>query len=244
DEVRDIDWNVTARAGIPFVKLYREERELTVLIAVDVSYSGVFGTTGQEKNELAAELAALIAFSAIRNNDNVGLILFSREVELYLPPKKGKKHVLRVIRELLGHRPESRGTSLAEALRFIGRIQRRRATVFLISDFLDEGFEKALAATRAKHDVVAVRTSDRRERELPDVGLITFEDPETGEIGIVDTRSRRVREKFHARALEADRKLAELLRFLEIDHLEIRTGESYIEKLRSFFREREKKRYR
>jgi uncharacterized protein (DUF58 family) len=264
DEVRDIDWNVTARTGVPFIKLFREERELTVMLLVDVSRSEHFGTIAldahasssprrdssgaaavcQQKNELAAEFSALIAFSAIKSGDKVGLILFSDHVELFIPPKKGKKHVLRVIRELLGFRPTSAGTNLSEALRFLGRVQKRKATVFVVSDFLDRGFERTLSAARAKHDVVAVRTSDARERELPDVGLLALEDPETGAIVVVDSSSRRVRQTFRIRCAEEETKLQNLLAFLEVDRLEIRTGLPYVRELTNFFRLRQKKRFR
>jgi uncharacterized protein (DUF58 family) len=244
DEVRTIDWNVTARAGAPFVKTYREERELTVFALVDVSPSEQFGSGRQQKAELAAEFSALIAFAAIRNGDKFGLILFSDEVEKYVPPKKGKKHVLRVVRELLAHEPRSPGTDIAEALRFLARVQRRRATVFLISDFIASGFEKDLSAVRAKHDVIAVRTSDRREVEMPDAGLITLEDAETGEIVVVDSRSARVRRLFQGRAQEERSQQDSLMRSLEVDELEITTGKDYVHELSRFFKKREKKMFR
>ncbi len=244
DEIRTIDWNVTARTGTPFVKTYREERELTVLCLVDVSPSEHFGSGRQQKNELAAEFSALISFAAIRNGDKVGLILFSDEVELYVPPKKGKKHVLRVIRELLAHEPRSRGTDVAEALRFLARVQRRRATAFLVSDFISADFEKDLSAVRAKHDIIAVRTSDRREVELPSAGLLTLEDAETGEVIVVDSRSARVRRLFESRTQEDRSRQDSLLRSLKVDELEITTGKSYVDELSRFFRLREKKMYR
>jgi len=244
DEIRTIDWNVTARAGAPFVKTFREERELTVVTLVDVSPSERFGSGAQQKIELAAEFSAVIAFSAIRNGDKVGTILFTDEVEKYIPPKKGKKHVLRVIRELLTFRPESQGTDVEEALRFLAKVIRRRATVFLISDFLADNFEKALAAVRGKHDVIAVRTSDPREATLPDVGLVTLQDAETGEVVVADSRSARVREMFHSRSAELRTRQDDLLRSLEIDQLEITTGKPYIRELSNFFRMREKKMYR
>jgi len=244
DDVRTIDWNVTARAGHPFVKTYREERELTVLTLVDVSPSERYGSGGQQKVELAAEFSAVIAFSAIRSGDKVGTIFFTDQVEKYIPPKKGTKHVLRVIRELLTFRPASRGTDVAEALRFLAKVQRRRATVFLISDFIATDFEKALAAAQGKHDVIAVRTSDPREIAMPDVGLLTLEDAETGETVVVDSRSPRVRELFQARGQAERGQQDELLRSLKIDELEITTGKSYINELSRFFRMREKKMYR
>ncbi len=244
DEVRTIDWNVTARAGQPFVKSYREERELTVFALVDVSPSEHFGSGQQQKNELAAEFSALIAFSAIRNGDKFGLVLFTDRVELYIPPKKGKKHVLRVIRELLTHEPQSQGTDIAEALRFLARVQRRRATVFLTSDFISEDYEKDLSAVRAKHDLIAVRTSDRREIELPDAGLMALEDAETGEVVVVDSRSARIRRIFEDRTHEERSRHDTMLRSLEVDELEITTGKDYVQSLSNFFRLREKKMYR
>ncbi|MBI4601324.1 MAG: DUF58 domain-containing protein [Planctomycetes bacterium] len=244
DEIRTIDWNVTARAGHPYVKRYREERELTVMTLVDVSPSERFGSGRQEKSELAAEFSAVIAFSAIRNGDKVGTILFSDQVEKYIPPKKGKKHVLRLVREILDFRPRSRGTDVREALRFLAKVLKRRATVFLISDFIAADFEKALAAVRGKHDVIAVRTSDPREASLPDIGLITLEDAETGEVVVVDSRSARVRDLFQSRGAAERSRQDELLRSLKIDELEITTGKPYIKELSSFFRMREKKMYR
>ena len=244
DEIRQIDWNVTARTGAPFVKLYREERELTVVVLVDVSPSDQFGTGAQQKNELAAEFSAVIAFSAIRNNDKVGLVLFTDEVEMYIPPKKGKKHVLRVIRELLTYEPKSRGTDIAEALRFLAQVTRRRSTIFLISDFIAADYEKSLAAVKSKHDVIAVRTSDPREVEFPDVGLVTLEDAETGEIMVIDSRSARIRNLFESRVQEERSRQDHFLRSLNVDELEIRTGKEYINELTNLFRLREKKMYR
>jgi uncharacterized protein (DUF58 family) len=244
DEIRTIDWNVTARAGHPYVKVFREERELTVVTLVDVSLSERFGSGPQEKAELAAEFSAVIAFSAIRNGDKVGTMLFTDRVEKYIPPKKGKSHVLRLIREILDFRPQHRGTDLEAALGFLAKVLRRRATVFLISDFIAADFERALAAVRGKHDVIAVRTSDPRETQLPDVGLITLEDAETGEVVVVDSRSRRVRDLFQSRGAAARSEQDDLLRSLEIDELEITTGKPYIKELSNFFKMREKKMYR
>lgn len=244
DEIRTIDWNVTARTGHPYVKRYREERELTVVTLVDVSLSERFGSGLQQKAELAAEFSAVVAFSAIRNGDKVGTILFTDRVEKYIPPKKGKKHVLRVIREILDFRPASRGTNVEEALRFLARVLKRRATVFLISDFIATDFEKALAAVRGKHDIIAIRTSDPREAELPDVGLISLEDSETGEVVVVDSRSSRVRKLFESRGVAERSQQDDLLRSLKIDELEITTGKPYIKELSNFFKMRGKKMYR
>ncbi len=244
DEIRTIDWNVTARAGHPYVKRYREERELTVVTLVDVSPSERFGSGTQQKAELAAEFSAVISFSAIRNGDKVGTVLFTDRVEKYIPPKKGKKHVLRLIREILEFRPESRGTNIEAALRFLGKVLKRRATVFLISDFISADFEKPLAVVRGKHDVIAVRTSDPREAALPDVGLIALEDAETGEVVVVDSRSSRIRQLFQSGARSERSRQDELLRSLKIDELEISTGRPYIKELSRFFKMREKKMYR
>jgi len=244
DEIRSIDWNVTARAGHPFVKLFREERELTVVTLVDVSPSERFGSGSQEKAELAAELSAVLTFSAIRNGDKVGTILFTDVVEKFIPPKKGKQHVLRLIREILDFKPRSRGTDLEEALRYLAKVLRRRATVFLISDFIATDYEKALAAVRGKHDLIAVRISDPRETDLPDAGLITLEDAETGEVVVVDSRSAKTRELFRSRAADARTRQDDLLKSLKIDELEVTTGKPYIHELSNFFRMREKKMYR
>ena len=244
DEIRTIDWNVTARTGAPYVKTFREERELTVVTLVDVSPSERFGSGGQQKVDLAAEFSAVIAFSAIRNGDKVGTILFTDEVEKYIPPKKGTKHVLRLIRELLTFKPRSKGTNLEEALKFLAKVLRRKATVFVISDFIAEDFEKALAAVRGKHDVIAVRTGDPREAALPDVGLLALEDAETGEIVVVDSRSARIRDLFKSRGEDEKNRQDELLRSLKIDELELTTDKPYIKDLSNFFRMREKKMYR
>ncbi|HBD97773.1 MAG TPA: DUF58 domain-containing protein, partial [Gemmatimonadetes bacterium] len=179
DDIRSIDWNVTARTGSPFVKVFEEERELTVMLVVDVSASGDFGTQERLKGEVAVEICALLAFSAIKNNDKVGLIIFSDHVEKFVPPSKGKRHVLRVLRELLYHRPEGRGTDITAALDYLNHVQRKRAVTFLVSDFRDAGFEKSLAVAGRRHDMIAVRVGDLREREIPSVGLLELEDPET-----------------------------------------------------------------
>jgi uncharacterized protein (DUF58 family) len=241
DEVRAIDWNVTARAGSPHVKTFREERELTILLLVDVSRSEFFGSTSQKKSDLVAEFAALVSLAALRNGDKVGLVLFSDRVEQYTPPKKGRRHALRLIRDLLAFTPESRGTSLSEALSFAGKVHRRRAVVFLISDFVDEGFERDLAAARSRHDVIAVRVGDPRERELPGVGLVTLEDAETGETIVVDTSSASFRAQFSAGGGESRRRQDDLLRALRVDELSITTGKDYVPELNRFFRMREKR---
>jgi len=241
DEVRSIDWNVTARAGWPHVKTYREERELTVILLVDVSSSEMFCSATQGKNELLAEFSALIALAALRNDDKIGLALFSEKVERFLPPKKGRRHVLRLIRDLLAYVPESRGTDLASALSFIGKVQRRRAVVFLLSDFIAEDFRRDLAAARSRHDVIAVRVGDPREREFPDAGLLELEDAETGALVTVDTANARFRERFAAEGATSRKEQQNLLRSLAVEGLDITTGRDYIRELSRFFRLREKR---
>ena len=244
DDVRSIDWNVTARQGRPFVKRYREERELTVMLAVDISPSEQFGSGAQRKSELAAEFSAMIAFSAIRNNDKTGLLLFTDRVERFISPKKGRSHVLRLIREVLGFQPEGRGTDLVGALEYMGRVMQRRTVVFVVSDFLAEGYDRDLAALRSRHDIIAVRTQDPREASLPNVGLVTLQDAETGELVVVDTRSARVRDGFARHGSDHRARHDFLLRSLKIDELAIETGKDYVHQLQHFFRMREKRMYR
>ena len=200
DDIRTIDWNVTARMGHPFIKRFIEERELTVLLAVDCSGSHQFGTRAQQKREVAAELAAVLAFSAISNNDRVGLVQFTDRIERFLPPRKGTRHVLRLIRDVLFYQPEHRGTSLREGLDFLNRVLHRRTIVFLLSDFLDRGFESSFKRTGRRHDLIAIRISDPREEDLPAVGLLELEDAETGERLLLDTNSAAVRDAFRAAA--------------------------------------------
>ena len=241
DDVRSIDWNVTARAGRPFIKKYREERELTVIFLVDLSASGNFGSIGQTKNELAAEICALLAFAAIRNNDKVGLIVFTDQVEMFIPPGKGVRHVLRVIREILSFRPGRTGTDLGAALDYLGRVQSRTAVVFLISDFQADGFERSLRVVGRKHDLIALCVSDRRESSLPDVGLMELEDAETGETVLIDTGSREVRERFDDLSARQTAALSELFRSAGIDRIHIRTGTAYLREVLDFFRRRERR---
>jgi uncharacterized protein (DUF58 family) len=238
DDIRAIDWNVTARTGSPFVKVFEEERELTVMLVVDASASGEFGTIERMKGEIAVELCAVLAFSAIKNNDKVGLIIFSDRIEKFVPPRKGRQHVLRVLRELLYFEPEGRGTDIAAALEYLTHVVRRRAVVFLVSDFLSEGFAKGLSVAGRRHDVVAIRMSDRRELELPPVGYVEFEDAESGEHTLVNTSDRRFRVAFKANAERARRSLEGIFRKTKVDVIEVRTGEPYVEPLMQFFRER------
>ena len=238
DDVRSIDWNVTARVGSPFVKVFDEERELTVMLVVDASASGAFGSQNQMKGEVGVEVSALLAFAAIKNNDRVGLLIFTDEVEVFIPPKKGRKHVLRVIRELLYHRPRGRGTSLATALEYLNRLMHRRSVVFAISDFFDQDYERALQLVSRRHDLVALSLVDPREQELPDVGFITLEDAESGEQIIVDSGSAEVRSLFAQRQEQAEAKRQQLFRKLGIDHIPIDATKSYVDPLVQFFRGR------
>jgi uncharacterized protein (DUF58 family) len=240
DDIRHIDWNVTARTGIPHVKRYVEQRELTVFFAVDVSASSLFGSVKRRKRPLEAIVTAILAFSAIRNNDRVGLMLFSDNVELFLPAKKGRKHGLRVIRELI-REPERRGTDITLALQTLNRLQRRKCIVFLISDFQQEGIRKALAVTARRHDLIAISVTDPREVKVPNVGMLTLEDAETGATLLVDTSSGRVRNALEQRLRERREKLYRLLSSLKIDQIELRTDEDFSVPLINFFSTRIKR---
>jgi uncharacterized protein (DUF58 family) len=239
DDIRLIDWNVSARMNDTYIKLFTEEREMTVILLVDMSASGRFGSRVQEKRELAAEVAAVLAFSAIRNNDRVGLVIFTGEVEHFVPPKKGKKHVLRVISEILSFEPKSPSTNIAGALQFVGRIARRRAVTFLISDFLapTETYERALRITARRHDLVPVSVTDPLELALPDVGLVELCDPETGDVVVFDTSGPEAR-AFAAAAKRAVAERESLFRRLDMDALRVSTDKSYLPALTSFFEAR------
>jgi len=244
DDVRTIDWNVTSRMGHPFVKRFTEERELTVVLVVDASGSNGFGTGESTKMQLAAELSALLAFSAIRNNDRVGLLLFTDRVELFLPPRRGREHGLRALRELLAIRPEGRGTRIAPALEYLQHVVRKRAVVFLVSDFQDEGYERILRVAAHRHDVVAIAISDPREHTLPAVGLIAVEDPETGETDVIDAGNAVVRRAY---AREAERSRAatrDALKASGVELLELSTGQPYELPLVRFFQERARRAHR
>ncbi|MEY2479232.1 MAG: hypothetical protein QOI04_159 [Verrucomicrobiota bacterium] len=241
DEIRAIDWNVTARLGTAYVKKFTEERELTVVLVVDVSASGNFGSASQSKRELAAEVACLLAFSAIRNNDKVGLILFTDRVELFIPPKKGRSHTLRLIREILYFQPEGRGTEPALALDYLNKIVTRRAVVFFVSDFLASDFSKALAVSGRHHDFIAIHVEDEREKVLPNIGIITLEDAETGEQIEINTAERGTRTAFTNLAQEKRDELTRTLRRNNVDAISLRTGEDYLPALRSFFKQRERR---
>ncbi|MCX8037870.1 MAG: DUF58 domain-containing protein [Candidatus Sumerlaeia bacterium] len=238
DDIRTIDWNVTARTGRPYVKRYVEERDLTVMFCVDVSASGEFGTTDKTKQELAAEVCAVLAFSAIKNNDRVGLILFTDQVERYVPPKKGRTHALRVIRDLLNFQPTKHRTNIPGALDYLNRVLRRRAVVFLVSDFFGANLKKPLAIANRRHDLIALSVGDPREEAITPSGLMLFEDAETGEVVLVDTYDKRVRLGFEG-ASRSDHTQRELLfDSLAVDHVNLSTGRSYVKELRRLFEER------
>lgn len=242
DDVRLIDWNVSARARRLHVKRFQEERELTVLLAVDMSGSVDFGSGAQAKGEVAAELCALIAFCAIRNNDKVGLLIFTDRNELFIPPKKGRMQGLRVIREVLAFRAQHRRTDIAQAAEYVTKALTRRAIVFLVSDFMAEGFERPLGILGRKHDVIAVTIEDPREQTLPDVGLLELEDAETGRPFLLDTHHARGRAAYARRMRARREQLAELFPRLGVDHILIDTGQSHVEPLVRFFKERARRR--
>jgi uncharacterized protein (DUF58 family) len=250
DEVRTIDWNVTARAGRPFVKKFTEERELTILLVVDISASGNFGSGAQSKRDLAAELASLLAFSAIRNSDKVGLLLYTDRIEQFLPPKKGRRHVLRVVREILFHEPVGRGTDGVKALDVVNHVLHRRAIVFMISDFQSPGdptraigaMRRAMRQTNRRHDLVAVHIEDARERTLPDLGVLALQDSETGAVIELDTADPKVRSRFEREATERVRSLVNDFRAEGVDTLELDTNAPYLPALQRFFKSRERRR--
>lgn len=241
DDVRSIDWNVTARTGHPHVKVLAEERELTVMLMVDASGSGRFGSVTRFKNDLAAEMCAVLAFSAIKNNDKVGLIVFTDQIELYVPPSKGRKHVLRVIREVLYFRPKGRKTDIPSALHFMNSVLKRRAVVFVVSDFMADGYETALRIANRRHDVIAVAVTDPREETLPDVGFVCVRDAESGRETLVDTSDPAVRAAYEQAAQERARRREEIFRRTKVDSMRVRTDSSYVDEIYRFFRMREKR---
>lgn len=242
DDVRTIDWNVTARTGDPYVKRYVEERELTVMLMVDASSSGSFGSINRSKNEVAAELAALLAYSAIRSNDRVGLIIFTDQIEKFVPPKKGRQHVLRVIREILYFsKPEHSATNITAALEYLQKICTRRSVVFLISDFLSEEYDKALLLASKRHDLIPVTITDPREVELPDIGLLDLMDAETGERILIDTHDARIRKAFAFLGTSERDERTKKFRQVNAESLDIRTDASYVDELVRFFKRREHK---
>ena len=239
DEIRAIDWNVTARMNQPFVKTFVEERELVMMLLVDVSKSNDFGTKQQTKAEILAELAALLAFSAIRNNDKVGLINFTDQVENFIPPRKGKKHVLRLIHQILNVEPSGQATNIGLALEYLSRVQKRRSVVFLISDFRDENYEEWLQVINQKHDLIAIVVTDPSELSLPNVGLIELEDSETGFTLLLDTNNPQTQQSYIERGKQKVEQRQTLLRSNKIDQIEIRTDQSYVSPLRYFFQSRQ-----
>ena len=243
DDVRDIDWNVTARSSKPYIKVYEEERELTMMLLIDVSASRTFGSTERTKKNLITEIAAVLAFSAAQNNDKVGCIFFSDKIEKFIPPKKGKSHVLMIIRELLQFKPESNKTALSEAVRYLTNVNKKRCTTFILSDFINSAkdraaAEDALKIATGKHDLVGIRVWDPREAELPDVGIVELEDAETGRKVWVDSSSRRVREHYASSWLEREAQIEELLRRNRIDSTKISTDEDYVMALIKLFKQR------
>lgn len=238
DDVRNIDWNVTARLAHPYVKIFEEERELTVMLLVDVSGSNRFGTHVQFKEELAAEVAATLAFSAIANNDKVGVILFSDRIEKFIPPKKGRSHILRIIRELITFRPESNGTDLAQALGYFHNVIKRRCTAFLLSDFYDQGYTEALKLVARKHDLVALRLVDRREEHMENLGLVKFYDPESTETLWVDTSNTIFRHAIDERAATYSREVEATMRRYGVDMATMYTGEDFVKPLRTLLSRR------
>ncbi len=239
DGIRSIDWNVTARFNHPFVKVFEEERELTVVLLIDVSGSNLFGTHGQLKQEMITEMAATLSFSAIQNNDKVGVIFFSDKIEKFIPPKKGSSHILRIIRELIDFRAENNGTNIAEALRYLTNVIKKRATAFLISDFMDDGFEKAVQIANHKHDLIAIRITDRRETIMPNVGMVRMLDAETGKQMWIDTGSASVRRQLSRWAAEKSQELDTLFSRMGVDVVKAYTGEDYVKPLMNMFRKRE-----
>lgn len=238
DEIRTIDWNVTARLNHPYVKVFEEERELTVILLVDISGSDSFGSGEQLKKQQITEICAVLAFSAIQNNDKIGVIFFSDNVEKFIPPKKGKSHILRIIRELIEFEPVRRQTNINEALRYLINGVKKRSIAFLISDFIDDGYEKALKIANRKHDLVALRIYDPREKELPNMGLVPFRDAETNELAWINTGSAHVRNAYKAKALENEKRVKDLFRRSGVDHASIATNESYINPLITLFKRR------
>ncbi len=238
DDIRQIDWNVTARTGDPFIKVFEEEREQTLMLCVDISASGNFGSSNQSKMNLAIEICAVLAFSAIKNSDKVGLVLFSDEVEKVVPPKKGKTHVLRLIRELYTTQPKGKGTDIGNALSYINRLLNRRSIVVLASDFQDSNFDIELRITNQKHDLVSVIINDSMEEDLPNLGVLPLRDAETGRQVLVDTSSKKVRNAYKNRQMEHRKELADKLRKMKIDSISVYTNQSYVQSLMGFFTRR------
>lgn len=239
DDIRNIDWNVTARFNTPFVKVFEEERELTVMLLIDVSGSNNFGTNNQLKQDIVTEIAAVLSFSAIQNNDKVGVIFFSDKIEKFIPPKKGSSHILRIIRELIDFKSENNGTDISEALRYLSNIIKKKSTAFLISDFMDEGFDKAIQIANYKHDLIAIRVNDERENEIPNVGLVRMVDAETGKSRWIDTSSKKVREDYAKEIYFKSQNLDSLFGRYGVDSVKVYTGKDYVKPLMNLFKRRE-----
>jgi uncharacterized protein (DUF58 family) len=238
DDVRNIDWNVTARYSEPYVKVFEEERELTMMLMVDVSGSEMFGTVEQFKNEIVTEIAATLAFSATQNNDKIGLILFSDKVELYIPPKKGRSHVLRIIRELIEFKPESKRTNLAQALKFLSNVMKKKAIVFVLSDFIADDYQQTMKIVSGKHDVTGIRVYDKREEEIPNLGMVQMEDEETGELMLVNTASKRVRLDYGKYYQEKVNYYKDSFTKSGAGTIDCRVDESYVKKMLGYFKRR------
>jgi len=238
DDVRSIDWNVTARYNNPFVKVFEEEREMTVILLIDISGSSDFGTQTQLKREVATEIAAVLSFSAINNNDKIGVIFFSDKIEKFIPPKKGKSHILRIIRELITFKSESKKTNLEEALIYFNNVIKKRSVCFILSDFMDNNFDKSLKIARNKHDIIALRIHDEREEQLVDVGLMKVEDTETGNLKWVDTSNKTIRKEFRKNYLSFEKNIKQTLQNSAVDHIDIKTGKDYVKPLINFFKNR------
>ena len=238
DEIRTIDWNVTARFNEPFVKVFEEERQLTVMLLVDISASGMFGTRNQLKRETITELCAVLAFSAVSNNDQIGLILFSDKIEKFIPPKKGKSHILRIIRELINFEPTGKATDIALCLKYFTQMIKKKSIAFVLSDFMDEGFSDALKIASRKHDVVALKVHDKAEAELPNIGLAHFQDLETGEMKWINTSSKKVRKNYRLKQEEQEERVRQIFLKSKTDFAEIETDEEYIKPLMNLFKKR------
>lgn len=238
DDVRNIDWNVTARYSEPFVKVFEEERELTMMLMVDISGSELFGTDTQFKNEIITEIAATLSFSAMQNNDKIGLILFSDGIELFIPPKKGKSHVLRIIRELIEFKPQSKKTDIAQALKYLTNVMKKKAIVFVLSDFISEGYRDTLKIVARKHDVTGIRIYDRREEEIPNLGMVQMQDEETGELLLVNTGSKSVRRNYNKFYKERVEEFNDSFLKSGAGVLSCRVDESYVKKLLGYFKRR------
>lgn len=241
DDVRSIDWNVTARYNSPFVKVFEEEREMTVILLIDVSGSSDFGTQNQLKREVATEISAVLSFSAIHNNDKIGVIFFSEKIEKFIPPKKGKSHILRIIRELITFKSESKKTNIKIALKYFNNVIKKRAVCFIISDFMDKGFDKSLKIAKNKHDVIALRVHDEREESLIDVGMIKIRDTENGNLRWIDTSNKNLRDQFQKNYHKFEKNLKQTLQNSGVDHIDISTGKDYIKPLKNFFKNRGKR---